>query len=127
MDFACQSNGTNVNFACIDNHTFTQFFVLHSFFSHRRLLLNPWLSELFGNLSIGNHDLKETKMLTQKFHKNVKHKAPIETLNIAEHPSRFPGIVAWSLALAVVVACTGALQLHFYRLEIGRLTIWPFL
>ena len=22
MDFACQSNGTNLNFACTDNHTF---------------------------------------------------------------------------------------------------------
>ena len=33
MDFACQSYGTNVNFACIDNHTFTQFFVLHFFLS----------------------------------------------------------------------------------------------
>ena len=49
-------NGTNVNFACIDNFYSILFPPFIS--SHRRSLLNPWLSELFGNRSIGKNCLK---------------------------------------------------------------------
>ena len=85
------------------------------FWSHTCDLYNQDFQSCWEISQSGTMTWQKQKHWQKKFHKNVKHKAPIETLSIAEHSSRFPGIVAWSLALIVVVACTGTLQSHLYR------------
>ena len=81
------------------------------FWSHTCDLYNQHFQSCWEISQLGTMTWERQKFW-QKSSQNVKHKAPIETLSIAQHSSRFPGIVAWSLALAVVVAWTGTLQSH---------------